>query len=342
MQHPIMRSAWIVAVRSVLAGVACLVATAAAATEYAKEPSKDVWQYLSQSPDHTLMANAFERLDIGAVLRDHVSGAVLVAPTDAAIEAVDPGIAERLRSDAVLATLVAAHHVPRLRLRPDDMMGPNGRMVVTTYSDSDMVFVRTGADIAVNGIPVTKAVEVSNGWIYVVDSVLMPKRLLEKAPQEPATIMEIAAADPDLGRFCARMKQCGLDGPLSDSKQSLTIFIPTDAALEKVPEELREAILENPDYFRRLVLNHMLGTVQKTGTLRGQTSVTTLSFDTVPVRGQQYREIQVGLASIVQGNIEASNGVVHKIDGVLIPPAIMNAIARDREAAAKAPPSPAP
>lgn len=336
MELSFLRKTWTIGIKSLFAGVACLVAAAtSAATEYAAEPGKDVWQFLSQSPDHALMAGAFERLDIGAVLRDHVSGAVLVAPTDAAMKAVDPGLADRLRSDDVLATLVAAHHVPRLRVRPDDMIGPGGRMVVAAYSDSEMTFVRNGTDITVNGLPITRAVEVSNGWIYIVDTVLMPTRLLAKGSEQRMTIMETACADPELSRFCERMKQCGLDGPLSDPKQSLTVFVPTDAALAKIPDDLRTAILDNPEYFRRLVLNHMLSTPQKTGTLRGQTSVTTLSFDTVPLRGQQYREIQIGLATVVQGNIEATNGIVHKIDGVLIPPAIMNAIARDREAAAK-------
>ncbi len=324
--------------RAILAGLTCLFAVAAsAATEYSKAPDSDVWQYLSQNPEHTLVAGAFERLDIGAILRDHITGAVIVAPTDAAIGAVDPTLAQRVRSDAVLGTLVAAHHIPRLRVKPDDMTGPGGRMVVTSYSDDDLVFARDGEDITVNGVPVLEAVEVSNGWIYRIDAVLMPEHLIAEDAPQPRTIMETACDDPELTRFCERMKLAGMDGPLADSTQSLTIFIPTDAALAKVPEEMRTAILENPEYFRRLVLNHILSTPQKTGTLRGQASVTSLSFDTVPIRGHQYKALQVGLATITEGNIAATNGIIHKIDGVLIPPAVVNAIARDRAAAASAP-----
>ncbi len=297
-------------------------------TEFTQQLELDVWGYIGDNPEHALMAGAFKRLEIDAILQDYVTGAVIVAPLDSAVNRVDPEIADRVRSDAVAATTLAAHHIPRVRVKPEDMLGVLNKVVVPTYSDEEMVFRREGDSITVNGIPVVEAVEVSNGWIYRIDNVMLPRSLVSREKVTPKTIMETALADPELSRFCEGIRKAGLEKALTEPDRNLTVFAPTNAALEKVPAELGVAIRDNPAYFRRVALNHILGTKQMTGTLRRQQSVTSLSFDLIPVRAGSYSHVQVGLANVTDANIEATNGVIHKVDNLLIPPAVVNALAR--------------
>ncbi len=110
-------------------------------------------------------------------------------------------------------------------------------------------------------------------------------------------------------------------GLLDALKQGdFTIFAPTDEALAKLPQQILDAILKsrNLNRFTELLEYHVvpgkvMSTDLKSGTLK------TLEGDSITIKTNNH-QIQVGNATVIDGDIPASNGVIHVIDQVLILP----------------------
>ena len=103
------------------------------------------------------------------------------------------------------------------------------------------------------------------------------------------------------------------DGPL-------TVFAPTDEAFAKLPEGTVETLLkpENKDQLAAILLYHVVaGSVMAADVTDGATPAT-LQGATIEVSTTD--GVAINGAKVVQADIEASNGVIHVIDTVLLPP----------------------
>ncbi len=134
----------------------------------------------------------------------------------------------------------------------------------------------------------------------------------------PGTIVDIAAGAPDFSTLVAAAQAAGLVDTLN-GEGPFTVFAPTDEAFAALPEGLVDALLlpENKDVLTKILTYHVVpGTVMAAdiadgdvATVEGQ-NVTLSTADGVTVNG----------ATVVQADIVASNGVVHVIDAVIVPP----------------------
>ena len=136
--------------------------------------------------------------------------------------------------------------------------------------------------------------------------------------EAPGTIVDIAAGAADFGTLVAAAQAAGLVETLN-GEGPFTVFAPTDAAFAALPEGLVDALLlpENKDVLTKILTYHVVpGTVMAAdiadgdvATVEGQ-NVTLSTADGVTVNG----------ATVIQADIVASNGVVHVIDAVIVPP----------------------
>ncbi|WOD40730.1 fasciclin domain-containing protein [Nodosilinea sp. E11] len=141
--------------------------------------------------------------------------------------------------------------------------------------------------------------------------------------EQPATaelsIAEIAASGEDFTILTAAIEAAGLTEVLNNSDLSVTVFAPTDAAFEALPEGTLEALLlpENRDQLTQLLTYHVVdGEVRSTDLADGE--VETISGSPVMVMvGDE--AVTINEANVVMADIEASNGVIHVIDAVLMP-----------------------
>lgn len=142
------------------------------------------------------------------------------------------------------------------------------------------------------------------------------------APDHPARadIVDTAAAAGDFGTLLAAAKAAGLvealkgDGPL-------TVFAPTDAAFAALPEGTVESLLkpENKQKLVDILTYHVVpGAVQALGALQAGEAAT-LQGESVAFRLDGGR-LKVNDSTVVANDILASNGVIHVIDQVLLPP----------------------
>ena len=141
-------------------------------------------------------------------------------------------------------------------------------------------------------------------------------------------IVDIASANPDFSTLVAAVKAADLvdtlkgDGPF-------TVFAPTNEAFDKlkkaIGEEKFNAILANKEILTKILTYHvikgkvMAGDVLK---LKSGTPVATVEGEKVVVKHSK-KGVYVGKAKVVKTDIEASNGVIHVIDTVIVPPSIM-------------------
>ncbi|MEC8782019.1 MAG: fasciclin domain-containing protein [Planctomycetota bacterium] len=140
-----------------------------------------------------------------------------------------------------------------------------------------------------------------------------------KAETAGKTIVEIAAGAEDFSTLVAAVKAAELVDVLS-SKGPFTVFAPTNEAFAKLPKGTVESLLkpENKDKLIAVLKYHVVpGKVMAKDVVKVDSAKTAQgSSVTVTVEG---KTVKVDNAKVVKTDIEASNGVIHVIDTVIIP-----------------------
>jgi uncharacterized surface protein with fasciclin (FAS1) repeats len=132
------------------------------------------------------------------------------------------------------------------------------------------------------------------------------------------TIAAVATKSPQLSTLLSLVKKAGLADELA-SPGALTVFAPTNAAFAKVPKATLNALAKNPAALKRVLLYHIVAgkvPAAKVVTLR---SAKTLAGPTVRIRVTG-SAVRINNARVATADVKASNGVVHVIDRVLLPP----------------------
>jgi transforming growth factor-beta-induced protein len=140
------------------------------------------------------------------------------------------------------------------------------------------------------------------------------------------TIVDIAADNPDFSILVAAVTEAGLVETLSGDGP-FTVFAPTDDAFEAALEALgitAEELLANPALGDILTYHVLSGEVMSSDLEPTQTVATVQGEEvTITVDDDGAR---INDAEIVQTDIEASNGVIHVIDAVILPPSVAEAL----------------
>ena len=131
-------------------------------------------------------------------------------------------------------------------------------------------------------------------------------------------IVETAAGSKQFSTLVSLVKKAGLVGTLS-GKGPYTVFAPTNAAFAKVPKKTLNELLENKSLLRKVLLYHVLP-----GKVPASKVVTLESAKTAEGASVQFsvrgKSAFVNESKIIKTDIAASNGVIHVINTVLIPP----------------------
>jgi len=137
--------------------------------------------------------------------------------------------------------------------------------------------------------------------------------------QAPGTIVDVANADPSFTTLVTAIKAAGLVDTLS-APGPFTVFAPTDAAFAKLPKATLAKLLnpENKATLAKILTYHVIpGGVDSKSIKSGE--VKTVEGASVKVRVKS-SGITVDNAKVTKADVPASNGYIHVIDKVLIPP----------------------
>lgn len=140
---------------------------------------------------------------------------------------------------------------------------------------------------------------------------------------EGDTVVDVAASEEDFSILVEAIQAADLTEALSASGP-LTVFAPTNAAFEALPEGTLDELLlpENQDLLRQVLTYHVLQeeiaaadvTTGEVPTAAG----TPVSIQVDDATG----DVMVNEAMVVTPDIQASNGVIHAVDQVILPPGL--------------------
>ena len=140
------------------------------------------------------------------------------------------------------------------------------------------------------------------------------------ASASAANIAETAAADPRFDTLVSLVTQAGLADELSGSTK-LTVFAPTDRAFKRVPAATLRKLGRKPRLLKRVLLYHVAAGDLKAARVVERRKIRTLANRKVRVRVRNGNVFLNRRAKVVQADVAASNGTIHVINRVLLPPA---------------------
>jgi len=156
--------------------------------------------------------------------------------------------------------------------------------------------------------------------IKILGVVFMCFTISYTAGAQDKTIVGLAAGNNDLSTLVTAVKAAGLvdvlngDGPF-------TVFAPTNEAFANLPDGVLDKLLkpENKDMLKSVLTYHVVGgKVMSSDLSSGMVKTVEGSDVTVKVGPKVY----VNDASVVAADVPATNGVVHVIDKVILPPSL--------------------
>jgi uncharacterized surface protein with fasciclin (FAS1) repeats len=157
---------------------------------------------------------------------------------------------------------------------------------------------------------------------FVVGAAMLGALSLSAATARAADIVDTAAGAGQFNTLVAAAKAAGLV-PVLKSKGPFTVFAPTDAAFAALPAGTVDDLLKpkNKAKLAAILKYHVIpGRVKAADVSGKKLSVKTVEGQPINVDGTAFG-VQVNNAHVVQPDIEASNGVIHVVDQVLMPAA---------------------
>lgn len=163
-------------------------------------------------------------------------------------------------------------------------------------------------------------IETSNGVIHVIDAVLLPPSD-DAMMEEKSTIVDVAVADGRFTTLVAAVTAAELVETLS-GEGPFTVFAPTDDAFAALPAGTLDSLLlpENKQQLTDILLYHVVSGKVMAADVVGLTSAPTVLGKDVTITVKDGKVFLNDTVQVIITDVEASNGVIHVIDAVLLPP----------------------
>ena len=138
-------------------------------------------------------------------------------------------------------------------------------------------------------------------------------------PSDEKNIVQTAQAAGNFKMLTKLVVKAGLAGTLSNAGP-YTVFAPTDAAFSKVPKSTLKSLAKNRAKLRAVLLYHVVAGRVPSSKVVMLKSAKTLNGRSVRIHTAGGK-VFVNNAKVTKADINASNGVIHVVNRVLIPPA---------------------
>lgn len=171
-----------------------------------------------------------------------------------------------------------------------------------------------------NGVKIDdfKACQARNGLVHLVSSPI---------PQSDATIAQTLRNDPRFSSFVQLLNGANITMLLDVARKSRTVFAPTNEAFDTLPTNAVECLLrsENRRLLKKLLLGHITSPAEYSSTLSQRTRLYTFSYRRyLSVSTEEDGSIFLtdDRIPLEEMDISASNGVIHAIPQVIVPPRV--------------------
>ncbi|MEN9825051.1 MAG: hypothetical protein RI953_796 [Pseudomonadota bacterium] len=298
--------------------------------------SKSLVQLLQDDSRFSTLVAAVKAAGLVEVLSGD-SKFTVFAPSNKAFEALPAGTLDSLLKPENKEQLKAIllYHVAAGELRAKEVLSKSsiataqGKLVSV---DSKSLKINNSNIVRTDNLA-------SNGVVHEIDAVLLPPTetsndAMASAPAaNGATSKEMSsketvvmnkslaatlAAEPRFSILVSAVHAAGLTETLSHTSQ-FTVFAPSNKAFEALPAGTLASLLkpENKEKLKAILLYHVAAGSLKAADVLQKSSIATAQGKSVNIDAAM---VKINGASIVKTDIIASNGVIHEIDAVLLPP----------------------
>ncbi|MEE4277022.1 MAG: fasciclin domain-containing protein [Halieaceae bacterium] len=282
------------------------------------EPTGNIVEVAVANGSFTTLVAAVEAAGLAETLADPDASLTVFAPTDEAFAALGDDTINALLADIDALSDVLLYHVISGEVDSITATSLLGEMVEMVNGDSVTIDIRDGALFVNDSQVIIADVPATNGVIHAIDAVLVPPA----DAMEPGTIVDVAVADGRFTTLVAAAEAAGLVETLADPSATFTVFAPTDEAFAALGEDTINDLLADPDALGNILLYHVIADQEVPAevalTLDGS-DVEMANGDTVSISVTD-GDLFVNDSQVIVVDVEASNGIIHAIDAVLLPP----------------------
>lgn len=276
----------------------------------------------------TLVTAANSIVGLVEPLSDPTTDITLFAPNNDAFAAMDQALLEKLLTppwQGHLKSLLMYHAAEGTYLSTDippegiTLTMMNAQDLDISSADGTVVFSNDFVDEPFSSVE-SPDLTAANGVVHGVSGVFL-------APFLFYDLVE-AVVTPDLASTLIQLIQlAGLEDTLRNG--NFTLFAPTDEAFDALDDELIATVTEpdNVEMLRKLLLYHVTPTIIPTSLFNSTDYVTVEGSSVTVLVDNTTSTVMINGANLVTPDILASNGIVHVIDEVLVPPALQPASA---------------
>lgn len=272
------------------------------------ESMDDIIQVASSNSDFSTLVAAIQAADLVDALQGEGPFTVF-APTNEAFAKLPEGTVENLlkpENKKALQTILTYHVVPGRALAKDVV----SKDFWTSLNGQRVDIKVAGKNVKIDGAKITATdIETSNGVIHVIDSVILPAT---------KTIPGVAKEAGQFGTLLAAVEAAGLSETLM-GEGPFTVLAPTDAAFKALGKTVDELLLpENKARLASILTYHVLpGRVYSDQVIGLTTAGTVQGQDiSISLKGES---VWINDAKVLKTDIEATNGVIHVINKVILP-----------------------
>jgi transforming growth factor-beta-induced protein len=273
---------------------------------------KNVVAKLAKAGNFTTLIAAVQAAGLADTLAT-TNNITVFAPTDAAFAKIPAETLNKIIADKALLTNILTYHVSPNRLREGSLAR---RGSAPTLFGADIAVTGAPEDLVLNGnVNVTLGdIRATNGIIHAIDTVLTP-------PAKPKDIVDTAIGAGQFKTLVAAVQAAGLEQTLRTT-QNITVFAPTDAAFAKLGKATIDAVLADKATLTAILTYHVAPKAIPASKILGAGSGTIRTLQGGRVK---FAVVDGGVVlndnvKVLITDVKASNGIIHVIDTVLMPP----------------------
>ncbi len=312
-----------------------------------QEPTMDIVETAAAAGNFKTLLAAVEAADLVDALKSE-GPLTVFAPTDEAFAALPPGTVEALLQDIDALTAILTYHVVVGDVRAAQVV--NLSSAQTLNGAEVTIMVTNDGKVMIDNATVTVTdIITTNGVIHVIDAVLIPQ-----AENSASRIgAQTTASSFFFGSYrigCGWISNAIVDGRLNWLNRYLsiytvarlaglntlatavnaaglkstlqwsgpfTVFAPTEDAFGALPEGTIPALLNDPETLANILLYHVTSGRVYAADVVKLTEATMANGGTVSISVNG--GVKINDANVIAVDIKARNGVIHVIDGVLLP-----------------------
>jgi transforming growth factor-beta-induced protein len=221
----------------------------------------------------------------------------------------------------ILRDVLEYHVIASAKLNANQLQS---RSYATVNGESITVAVNANGVVLNGSVNVTTAnVDASNGVVHIIDAVLVPAAVLEILTAPTQNIVQLVQANPNLSTLVAALTKFPDLVTTLSGNGTFTVFAPTNTAFTNLLGVIGQPSLDviPESVLRKILEYHVVSSATVASTALTNGTVNTVSQELIQVNVSNGVVLN-GNSTVTTADVEATNGIVHVVNAVLVNPSI--------------------